>query len=101
MPLRGKQSLTNIARGMCQGDQEMAEMLGEIFDIVGSEGMIVVDPWEKWGLEREYIEGTYWKLSGWFSRLMVTDVLAKKTVFEDAALLITDFELKDPNLLIP
>lgn len=100
-PLTSRESYTAMALGMCQGDQEMADMLGEIFDIVGSEGLIMVDGWEKWGLEREYIEGTYWKLSGWFSRLLVKEIAGKRTIFEDAALLITDFDIKDPSLLVP
>jgi chaperonin GroEL len=100
-PLGGKQDITNIARGMCQGDGAMAELLGEIFDMVGPDGMIVVEGWQKLGLEREYIEGTYWKLSGWLSRLLVTDKAERRTMFEDAALLISDFNVKDPAVLIP
>jgi chaperonin GroEL len=99
-PLGDKQAITAIALGMCQGDHAMAEVLGEIFDIVGPDGMIVVEGWEKLGLEREYIEGTYWKLSGWLSRLLVTDKARGRTVFEDAALLISDFDVKDPAQLI-
>jgi len=101
IPLMGKGNIANIARGMCQGDIEMADIMGEIFDIVGPEGMIVVEGWNKWGLEREYIEGTYWNLSGWFSRLFVTDHAYKRTIFEDAALLISDLAIKDPGQLVP
>jgi chaperonin GroEL len=100
-PLIGKQNIACIARGMCQDDFEMAEMMGEIFDIVGTEGMIVVEGSNKHGLEREYVEGTYWDLSGWFSRLFVTDLAEKRTVFEDAALLISNLALTDPNQIVP
>jgi len=100
-PVIGRQAITEIARGMCQGDDELAEMLGEIFDIVGAEGLIIVESWNKWGLDREYIEGTYWELSGWFSRHFVTDPIGQRTIFEDAAILISDLELNDPALLVP
>ena len=100
-PLAGRQDITNMAAGMCQGDQEMAQILGEIFDIVGPDGMIVVEGYQKAELEREYIEGTYWKLSGWFSRLLLSHPAEKRETFEDAALLITDFELQDPLVLVP
>jgi chaperonin GroEL len=100
-PLMGKDNIAAIARGMCQEDREMAQLMGEIFDIVGPDGMIVVEGYEKLGLEREYIEGTYWKLSGWFSRLFVADKAGKRTVFEDAALLVTDFKITDPAMLVP
>jgi chaperonin GroEL len=100
-PLSGKTRIENIARGMCQGDAEMASILAEIFDIVGPDGLIVVEGYDKSGLEREYIEGTYWKLSGWFSRVFVTDLAEKRTVYDDAAILISDIKLMELAQLIP
>ncbi len=100
-PLIGRDPIARIAWGMCQGDIEMAEMLGEIFDITGADGMIIIEGWNKRGLEREYVEGTYWDLSGWFSRHFVTDLAEKRTVFEDAAIFISDLALTDPNQLVP
>jgi chaperonin GroEL len=101
VPLKGKQAISLIARGMCQGDNEMAEMLGEIFDFVGPEGLIVVEGHHRLNLEREYIEGTYWKLSGYFSSHFSHDPIKKQVIFEDAPLLISDFKIKDPSTLIP
>ncbi len=100
-PLEGKEKIAAVARGMVQGDFELADMLGEIFDIVGPEGMIVVEGGNRRGLEREYIDGTYWDLSGWFSRYLVTDLPARRTVFEDAAIFISDLSLTDPASLVP
>jgi len=99
--LSGKGRIESIARGMCQGDAEMAKILAEIFDIIGTDGLIVVEGWEKAGLEREYIEGTYWKLSGWFSRVFVTDMAEKRTIFDDAAILISDLKLTESAHVIP
>ncbi|MCS6847616.1 MAG: chaperonin GroEL [Anaerolineae bacterium] len=101
MPLIGKQHITKMAEGLCQGDYEMAALLGEIFDIVGSDGLIVVEGSDGRGLEREYLEGTYWKLSGWFSRLFVNDVAQKRAMLEEAALLISDLDVQEPQQLIP
>ncbi len=101
IPLIGKDIISLVAQGMCQGDRDLAEMLGEIFDIVGSDGLIVVEKGNRRGLEREYVEGTYWHLSGWFSRLFITDPSEKSVVFEDAALLISDVAITEPALLIP
>jgi chaperonin GroEL len=100
-PLVGQPAIAAMARGLCQNDTELAELLGEIFDIVGADGLIVVEKWNRAGLEREYIEGTYWHLSGWWSRYLVQDPVAKRTLFEDAALLISDLKLTDPNQLVP
>ena len=100
-PLLDKDAITAIARGMCHGDEELAEMLGELFDIVGAEGMIVIEGGNRYGLEREYVEGAYWDISGWFSRLFLPNPADKRVILEDAALLITDLALNDPNAMIP
>jgi chaperonin GroEL len=101
LPLIGKDNIAHFARGLVQENGELANMLGEIFDIVGPDGLIVVEKGNRLGLEREYIEGTYWHLSGWFSRLFVTNPAGKQTAFEDAAILISDLSIKEPGQLIP
>ena len=100
-PLTGRQQLTRMAEGMCQGQNQLAELLGEIFDLVGPDGLVVVEGGHAVAPEREYIEGTYWKLSGWFSRHFLTDPADKRIVFEDAALLISDLDLREPDQIIP
>ena len=100
-PVAGKDAIARIAIGMTQGNPELANMLGEIFDIVGTDGLIVVEKGNRPGIEREYIEGTYWHISGWFSRTFINVPAEKKTVYEDAALLITDMAIKEPEMLIP
>jgi chaperonin GroEL len=100
-PLVGRKAITGVALGMVQGDKELAELLGEIFDIVGPEGYISVEGWQRRMLEREYIEGVYWQLSGWFSSMMETDAVYKRTIMEDAAILISDLNIKGPEDLIP
>ncbi|MEP7359187.1 MAG: chaperonin GroEL, partial [Anaerolineales bacterium] len=100
-PLTGKDRIAGVARGMLQEDSELAGLIGEIFDIIGPDGLFVIEKWNKPGLDREYIEGTYWHLSGWFSRHFITEPAERRTTFEDAAVLITDLKLKEPEQLIP
>lgn len=101
LPLVGKENIASFAQGLVQGNSELAHTLGEIFDIVGPDGLIMVEKGNRLGLEREYIEGTYWRLSGWFSRQFVTDHARKQTAFEDAAILISDLSIQDPAQLVP
>jgi chaperonin GroEL len=103
-PLAGKENIARFARGLVQQNGDLANILGEVFDIVGAEGLVVVEKGNRLGLEREYIEGTYWQLSGWFSPLFVTDATPTgqpQTTFEDAALLISDLAIKEPGQLVP
>ena len=101
VPLIGKENIARFARGLVHENTELANMLGEIFDIVGPDGLIVVEKWHRLGLEREYIEGTYWHLSGWFSRLFVTEPAEKRATFEDAAILISDLSITEPAQVLP
>lgn len=101
VPIAGKDSITLMARGICQEDVEMAEILGEIFDMVGPEGLIVIEGGNRGKIEREYIDGTYWPLSGWLSRLFITDKAERRATFEDAAILISDLKITDPMELVP
>jgi chaperonin GroEL len=100
-PLKGKAQIHGIARSMCYADHEMADALSEIFDYVGAEGLIVVEKGNSLRLEWEYIAGTFWHLSGWFSRLQVTDAAELRTTFENAALLISDIAIREPAVLAP
>jgi chaperonin GroEL len=90
-----------IAKGLCQGDDAMADLLGEMIDIVGKDGLIEVREGSRIGLEREYIEGSYWESSGWFSANFQTDPENHRALVEDASILITDFTFKSTNELIP
>jgi chaperonin GroEL len=51
-------------------------------------------------LAREYVEGMYWK-GGAFSREMFTDENLLRADLEDAAILITDLEIQEPEELVP
>lgn len=101
-PLAGKEQIARFARSLLHEHGELADILGEVFDMVGSEGMVVVEKGNRLGVEREYIEGTYWRLSGWLSYHFVTRPGANpQTTFDDAALLISDLAIKEPSQLIP
>lgn len=99
-PLVKRENVAGMALGMCQGDLELANMLGEIFDIVGADGFVVVEKWTRPGLEREYVEGTFWNLSGWFSRHLVAEPLFGRTLFENAAILISDLAIREPEQIL-
>jgi chaperonin GroEL len=100
-PLSGSEELAGMAKGLCQADDELAVMLGEIIDIVGHEGIVEVRNGSRLKLEREYIEGTYWDSSGWFSSIFETDSDNHRALMEDASILISDLTVKSANEFIP
>lgn len=99
LPVKGKKQLSQIAQSICY-DQTLARMLGEIFDIIGEHGRLETRSGRGLRLEREYVEGMYWK-GGLLSRQLVTDQAKVKAELEDAAILISDIAIKDPRQLLP
>lgn len=97
--VEGKEALTGIAESICH-DPELAELLGEIFDIIGEHGQLDVRSDNARGLRREYVEGMYWN-GGLFSRTMVTDPANMRTDYENAAVFLCDFETEEPRELVP
>jgi chaperonin GroEL len=75
-------------------------MLGEIFDIIGPDGILDIRSGRSRELEREYVEGMYWN-GGIFSRAMITDVALGRAQLQDASILISDLDVHEPQDLIP
>jgi chaperonin GroEL len=98
-PLEGEEAISRVAHALCQ-DEEMASLLGEIFDIVGSEGYVQVEGGQKRVLEREYVEGGYWK-TGWLSARFMTDHKRQVAELAEPAILISDLEINSASQLAP
>jgi chaperonin GroEL len=97
--LEGKEKLVRMAETLCH-DLPLAKMLGEIFDIIGEYGQLEIRSGRSRELEREYVEGMYWK-GGVLSRQMITNHTSLRTEMENAAILISNLEIEDPRQLIP
>jgi chaperonin GroEL len=94
--LQGKERLAQVAETICYDPP----LLGEVFDIIGEYGRLEIRPGRRRELEREYVEGMYWE-RGLVSREMITDHQRVRTEFEEAAILISDLEIKEPQQLFP
>ena len=97
--LEGKEDLGKLAKRICQ-NEELGELLGEIFDIIGEYGRLEIRSSRSRRYSREYVEGMYWE-GGLLSREMITDVARQRAELENAAILITDLDIEDPRELIP
>jgi chaperonin GroEL len=99
VPLEGKEELAEIAESICY-DPPLAELLGEIFDIIGAYGRLEVRKGRGRGLQREYVEGMYWD-EGVLSRNLLLSKDGTRTDMENTAILVSDFKVKDPRPLVP
>jgi chaperonin GroEL len=95
----GTEKLAQVAEAVCY-DPSLAKLLGEIFDIIGEYGRLEIREGRGRELEREYVEGMYWE-RGLVSREMMADRTRLRTEFENAAILISDLEIEDPQQLFP
>ena len=96
--LEGKEQLARLAETICY-DPELARMLGEIFDIIGEFGRLEIRAGQGRSMQREYVEGMYWH-GPIFSREMMPDPLAGRVQLEDAAILMSDLEITDPQIML-
>src|SRR5262245_50772484 len=97
--VKGKKKLAQLACSLCY-DPPLAQMLGEIFDIIGVYGRLETRTGRSLALERDYVEGMYWK-GGLLSRQVVTDLAKVRAYLEEPAILISDLEITDPRQLLP
>jgi chaperonin GroEL len=98
--ISGKQQISAIAETLCY-DQSLANILGEIMDIIGEYGQFDIRPGKGRDLEREYVEGLYYENSGLFSRLMINDKIKLRAELHNPAFLISDQEIDDPSDVVP
>jgi chaperonin GroEL len=96
---QGEERLRQIAESICY-DPPLARMMGEIFDIIGEYGRLEIRASRGRTLEREYVEGMYWK-NGVYSREMLADRIKLRTEMENTAILISDLSLQDADQLVP
>ena len=95
--LDGKEALSRLAETICY-DPELARMLGEIFDVIGEFGRFEIQAGQGRTLEREFVEGMYWN-GAIFSREMIPDPLIGRAQMEDAAILMTNLAITDPQVM--
>jgi chaperonin GroEL len=89
----------HFARSVCP-DESVAGMLGEIFDIIGADGHLMVQLGRGYTSEREYVEGHLWS-GGLLTPHLMLDPIAQRSRLENVAILITDLEIETASQLTP
>lgn len=96
-PLDEPERIVALARAIT-GDLELANLIEEIFDVVGPLGAIDVRNSYARSHEREYIRGAFWN-QGWASSYFATE--PGKAVVDDPFLLLTSCHLERADELLP
>jgi chaperonin GroEL len=98
-PVDNREQIAAVA-AISAADPEVGEVIAEVMDKVGKDGVITVEEGQSLGLEKEYTEGMQFD-RGYISAYFVTNPDRMETVLENPAILITDKKISAIADLLP
>lgn len=98
--VKGKEDITKVATISANGDTEIGEILGNIIDKVGKEGVVTVEEGKTLGLEEKYVEGMQFD-KGYISPYFAAKSEDLKAEIENPVILITDKKISAVKDFMP
>lgn len=94
-----KEKIAQVATISAQ-NPEVGNLIAEVMDLVGKDGVIQVEEGQTMGLDKELVEGMQFD-NGYISPYMVTDTARMEAVMENAQILITDKKIGSIQEILP
>ncbi|MCX6735150.1 MAG: chaperonin GroEL [Candidatus Peregrinibacteria bacterium] len=94
-----KEMIAQVASISAQ-NEEVGNLIADIMEMVGTDGVIKVEESQTMGLEKEVVEGMQFD-NGYISPYFITDAARMEAVYEDAKILITDKKISSVQELLP
>ncbi|MCD6114929.1 chaperonin GroEL [bacterium] len=98
-PVSKKEEIAKVATISAE-DEEMGNLIAEVIDEVGKDGVITIEESKTFGLQKEVVKGLQFD-RGFISPYMVTDAEHMKAELEDPYILITDRKISSLNDIVP
>ena len=94
-----KEEISQVATISAE-DPQIGQLIADIMDEVGKDGVITVEESKTFGLDKEIVEGMQFD-QGYISPYMVTDTEKMEAGFEDSYVLITDKKISSISEILP
>ena len=98
-PVDSREQIAAVA-SISAADPEVGEIIAEVMDKVGKDGVITVEEGQSLGLEKEYTEGMQFD-RGYISAYFVTNADRMEAVLENPLILITDKKISSVQDMLP
>ncbi|MBV9688077.1 MAG: chaperonin GroEL [Ktedonobacteraceae bacterium] len=99
IPVEGKKEIAQIA-AISAADDQIGELIAEVMDKVGKDGVITVEESKGMNFETEYVEGMQID-KGWISAYFVTNSEKMEAVLDNPYILITDKKISAVQDILP
>src|SRR5512147_3068099 len=98
-PVEDKHEIANVA-AISAADQEIGDLIAEVMDKVGKDGVVTVEESKGREFETEYVEGMQFD-RGYISQYFVTNMEAMEAVLENPYILIHDKKISAATDIVP
>jgi chaperonin GroEL len=98
--IQGKKNRVAEVATISAGDAEIGELIADVIDKVGKDGVVTVEEGQGLLLEAEVVEGFTFD-RGFVSPYMVTDTARMEAVYDKAAIVITDKKVTSIQEFLP
>ena len=99
-PVESQEMVRQVATIAANSDKEIGELIADVMDKVGRDGVITVEEGKSVEHEQEIVEGLQVD-NGWMSPLFATNQERLEAVIEDPYILITDLKLESVQQMAP
>jgi chaperonin GroEL len=99
VPVAGHAEIAQVA-AISAADQEIGDLIADVFDKTGKDGVITVEESRTMAFETEYVEGMQFD-RGYISPYFVTDTHRMEAVLDEPHILITDKKISAIADIVP